>query len=397
MRRELLIAAGPGEWRAVWVEDEEPAELHVERGDIAPAGSIHLGRVVRLSPGLDAALVDIGEARPGFLPVSRDPPHEGARIVVQVRREMQRDKGARLSARLDPAEADRLLAEAAALDPPALLYPAPGFANSLKLRLPDRPERVVVDDAGTLSELRRTFPDSEIAQCPVRDWPFDLEGLFESALAPSMNLPGGGVIHIDEARAAVLIDVDTGSSETGSAARSARRTNLAASRAIARHLRLRRLGGGIVVDFAALDTLRERERVRQTLAAALESDPAKPQLLGWTRLGHLEIVRPRRFRSLCETMLHAPGLDAPGLNAPGPRKNAATLAFEALRRIAAEARANPAANWRLAVVPAVEIALRGPAAAALASLETRLGRRIAIESLPGGADREAQPFDIRAL
>ena len=142
---------------------------------------------------------------------------------------------------------------------------------------------------------------------PTADWPLDLEGLFESALAPTVPLPDGGAIHIDEARAAVLIDVDTGSPETGSAERSARRANLAAARMIAHQLRLRQLGGGIVVDFAALDAPRERERVRQALAAALAGDPARPQLLGWTRLGHLEIVRPRRLRSLSEVMLEPRG------------------------------------------------------------------------------------------
>src|SRR3954454_16290043 len=106
MRRDLLIAAGPGEWRVAGAEDGIATELHVERGDIQPAGSIHFGRVVRLAAGLDAALVDIGEERPGFLPLRGDPPHEGARVLVQVRRETQRSKGALLSTRI--AEADRL-------------------------------------------------------------------------------------------------------------------------------------------------------------------------------------------------------------------------------------------------------------------------------------------------
>ena len=106
MRRELLIASGPGEWRAAWVEDGTPAELHVERGDLQPAGSLHLGRVVRLAAGLDAALVDIGEERPGFLPVRGNPPHEGAHVLVRVRRETQRGKGALLSARIDAAQTE---------------------------------------------------------------------------------------------------------------------------------------------------------------------------------------------------------------------------------------------------------------------------------------------------
>jgi Ribonuclease G/E len=386
VRRELLIAAGPGEWRTAWVEDGMPTELHVERGDSQPAGSIHLGRVVRRATGLDAALVDIGEERLGFLPSRGSPPHEGARILVQVRRERQRGKGALLSARIDREEAAQFAA-AAALDPPARLYPPAGFAGSLKLRLPECPDRVLVDDAGALPELRRAFPDAEIAHASAADLPLDLESLFESALAETVSIAEAGAIHIDEARAAVLIDVDTGSPGTGSAERSARRANLAAARVIARQLRLRQRGGGVVVDFAGRDTPRERERVRQVLAAALAGDPAKPRFLGWTRLGHCEIVRPRRLRSLSDAMLEP----------RERRKNATTLALEALRRLIAEARANPAASWRLAAVPDVEAALRGPAATALAGLERRLGRRIAIVSLAGGEAGLDAPFDIAAV
>src|SRR5437763_13151753 len=104
LRRELLISAGPGEWRAAWVEDGAAVELYVERGDSSPPGSIFVGRVLRLLPGLDAALVDIGAERPGFLPLraSERPPDEGARIVSPLRREAQQDKGALLSTRLVP-------------------------------------------------------------------------------------------------------------------------------------------------------------------------------------------------------------------------------------------------------------------------------------------------------
>lgn len=384
MRRELLIGAGPGEWRAVWLEDGVAVELHVERGDRLPAGSIHLGRVVRRVAGLDAALVDIGEERPGFLPVRSNPPDEGARIVVQIRREAQRGKGALLSMRLTSGDADRIAERAARRDPPAQLDPAPGFAAALAMRLPCVPDRVSVDDSGPLRELREAFPDAEIAHRPIEDWPLDLDALFEAALAPTVALAGGGALHIEEDRASVLIDIDTGSPETGSAERTALGVNLAAARAIARQLRLRQLGGGIVVDFAALEGRGPRERVRQAIAAVLAGDPATPQVLGWTRLGHLEIVRPRRGRSLREAMLEPQGL----------RKSAVALAFEALRALSREARAHPAANWRLVVAPAVDAALRGPAAAALRALETRLGRSVGLETAQG---RDADPFDIVAL
>jgi ribonuclease G len=102
LRRELLIAAGPGEWRAALLEDGVPAELFVERGDRSETASIHLGRVSRLVPGLSAALVDIGEERPAFLPQGEVVPrsqrlHEGERVLVQIRREAQSGKAARVT------------------------------------------------------------------------------------------------------------------------------------------------------------------------------------------------------------------------------------------------------------------------------------------------------------
>jgi ribonuclease G len=388
LRRDLLISAGPGEWRAVWLEDGVAAELHVERGDAPPAGGIHLGRVLRLVSGLDAALVDIGAERPGFLPVGRAAAadlHEGARLVVQIRREAQRGKGALLSTRIvDPGDPARFDALAAGRDPPAQLDPAPGFAAALALRLPGVPEHILADDPATLRELREIFPAAEIGHRNVAEFPVDLDALFDAALASILELQGGGSLHIEESRAAVLIDVDSGTPEAGSAQRAALAVNLAAAPAIARQLRLRQLGGGIIVDFIGLDGNRPRERVRQAMVAALAGDPAQPEVLGWTRLGHLEIVRPRRCRPLSEAMLEP----------LGARKSATTLAFAALRTLYPEARADPAANWRLVVAPAIAAALAGPAANALRALETRLGRKVAVTVAAGG---DNSPFDIVAL
>src|SRR5215472_6389435 len=74
LARQLLIAAGPGEWRAALLDAGTAVELHVERGDRAEARSIHLGRVRQLVPALGAALVDIGADRPVFLPQSEIAP-----------------------------------------------------------------------------------------------------------------------------------------------------------------------------------------------------------------------------------------------------------------------------------------------------------------------------------
>jgi ribonuclease G len=448
----LFITAGPGEWRAALVEGGEAVALFVERGEGAAAGSLHLGRVRRLVSALGAAHVDIGGERPAFLPQSEIVPRgvrldEGARVLVQVRREAQGGKAARVTtalrlrgrtvelvlgraglvaadklpvedterlrealasgegnlglAILAPGPIDALLAEAARLrerwhdiraraarlEPPCRLDPPQSLAAALAARLPQPPSRIAVDDPAALPEIRAAFPGAEAAHGPPDRWPIDLDAAFERALAPSLPLTAGR-LHIETTQAAVLIDVDSGTPETGSQTgapgRTALAVNLAAAREIARQLRLRNLGGGIVVDFVGLEGAGARARVRAALAAALAADPAGPQILGWTRLGHLELVRPRRGQPLAESLLEP---------CPGGMviKTALSVAHEALRALVREERARPGRCWRLLVAPEVAAALAGPAATALCALERRLGRPIAIAA---EAERARARFEI---
>ena len=469
MRRELLIAAGPGEWRGVLLEDGVAAELFVERGDRSEAGSIHLGRVSRLVPALNAALVDIGGERPAFLPQGEVVPrgkrlHEGERVLVQIRREAQGGKAARVtmaitlrgrvveliagrpglksSEALSQDERDQLLIAAALthpalragsplsrtagegaerseagegavglrllkpasvniltaeaevlrrrwqqiidrasrLTPPARLDPIATFAASLAGSVLGIPSHIFADDPEAIPELRKAFPTSALERLPETEWPIDLDAVFAEALSETIALSGGGSVHFEATRAGVLVDVDTGTPETGAPKRMGLATNLAAAAAIARQIRLRNLGGGIVIDFVGLDSRASRERVRAAFAEALAPDPAQPQIVGWTRLGHLELVRPRRGRPLAERLLEP---------RPGGAlvKTAVAVAHEALRALRREARAQPGRNWRLIVAPDVAAALAGPAAGAVQEAERRFARKIAIEA-DSGYDRE---------
>ena len=436
MSGELLIAAGPGEWRAALLERGAPVELFVERGDRSEAGSIHLGRVRRLLPALGATLVEIGDGRPAFLPASEIVPrgrrlNQGELVIVQIHREKHGRKAARLTTAvalrgelielrrgrpgvraaeplsaaerarlcriasegqaglrlLASAPIDSLIAEtrdlirrwrdildrAARLAPPARLDPPPSFAAALAASLPAVPDRILVDDPAIVLAVRAAFPNSEIQHEWEAEWPIELDAVFDLALADTVALPGGASVHIEPTQTAVLIDVDTGSAETGSPERTGLAVNLAAVDVIARQIRLRNLGGGIVIDFVGLEDRKLRERVRDTLENAIISDPARPQILGWTRLGHLELVRPRRARALAEVLLeprHGGALT----------KSAVAMAHEVLRALRREARTQPGRQWRLTVDPDVAAALAGVAAAALRALEERFGRTIAIES-----------------
>src|SRR5262249_4437219 len=138
---------------------------------------------------------------------------------------------------------------------------------------------------------------------PEAEWPVEIDAVFDQGLAETVGLAGGGSVHFEVARTAALIDVDSGSPETGSPESTGLAVNLAAAKVIGRQIRLRNLGGGIVIDFVGLEDRKLRECVRDTLAEALMPDPAHPQILGWTRLSHIELVRPRRGRPLAEALL----------------------------------------------------------------------------------------------
>jgi ribonuclease G len=430
--RKLLISVGPGEWRTALLEQGVPVELYVERGDRSEAGSIHLGRVVRLLPALGAALVDIGSDRLAFLPNRELVPrgkhlHEGERVIVQIGREAQGGKAARLTMRRLPRlalpgsstsevegaassishtagersernEAGEtgakteisawrgILYQASQLNPPARLGPGVSFSGALAASIRGALDEVVADDPAAIPEIRAAFRGLTVTHKPEIEWANDLDAVFDKALTNTLALPGGGSVHFEPTRAGTLIDVDSGSPETGSPEQSGLAANLDAARTIACQLRLRNLGGGIIVDFVGLDSRAARDRVRAALADAVTRDPASPQLLGWTRLGHFELVRPRRGRPLAEVLLEP----RPG---GGLVKTAVTVSHEALRALRRAARAQPGRQWRLTVAPDVRVALTGPVAAAVTQAEQRFARGIAIDADPG-YDRER--FQISA-
>ncbi len=162
MTAELLIAVGPGEWRAAWIEDGEARELYVERGDTKPPGSRHLGRVVRVVPALDAALVDIGDERPGFLPLREAPLSatvtEGAALVVEVRRDAWQVKARCASAASSPIPSAPFRAGSIRR---CSFFPTPGLAAALACcayRRDRRGSPPTIGRAAALAELRRVFP-----------------------------------------------------------------------------------------------------------------------------------------------------------------------------------------------------------------------------------------------
>lgn len=240
-------------------------------------------------------------------------------------------------------------------------------------------ERIVVDDRAAFAEARGWLMRRHkglVERLTLHHGPgalFDESGVsaaIETALAPRVALAGGGTLTIESNAAATMIDVDSGSDNALLA------VNLAAASAAARQIRLRNLAGPIVIDFIATKRPGERDRVLAALASALAVDPAAPQLLGWTRLGHVEIIRKRRHPPLGEMLFeHIPG--------GGLTKTALTVALEGLRAAAREADAAAGQALTLFVHSAVAASLAdGDAAPARRELEGRLGRRLSVVAEP---------------
>jgi ribonuclease G len=124
----------------------------------------------------------------------------------------------------------------------------------------------------------------------------DLDSQIEQALAREVALPGGGSIAVEITRAFTAIDVDSGS------ARNALAVNLEAAEVVAQQLRLRNIGGAVLIDFIALRQALDRDRVLGRLALLMAADPLPTQVLGWTRLGLVEVTRARRGRPLAEVL-----------------------------------------------------------------------------------------------
>lgn len=379
MSATLLIAWGPGETRGIVTESGRAIELRIERDHAASLiGARFVGRVDRVVPALGAAFVDLGLAAPAFLPLRARVRHnltEGAAIGVVVTKDARDAKPPELR-RLGEAEANL----GSGPVPRRLDRPAAAIERLLDSLAAVPLDAAIVNDADSLlaarRHLRETRPDlaDHVSLEQSRDL-FDLHGVgeaFADALATRVPLANGALLTFEHTAAAVMIDVDLAqAAEAGiSVERAILNTNLAAADAVARELRLRGLGGAIVVDFISMRDKTDRQQVWERLRIAVADDPTPVELHGWTRLGHFEITRRRGRLSLGEIMLERGETVA----------TATTIALAALSRISfAETR--PGAIT-LRAAPEVADLLSGQLRDALEVAIRRCGRRVVLDRLP---------------
>jgi Ribonuclease G/E len=361
MTIRILAASSPGEVRVAAVQPNELLDYAIWRpGAPDGVGDLHRGRVIARVPAMAGAFIALDGAE-GFLPDSQGGAEvtEGDTLGVYVTRAAQSGKGPRLSAQLQLG--DRAMVGAG---PPAPLRRGPGGVERLARLHPDAP--IIVDDPALAVSLRGSLGDRVSIAHPVFDDALETE--IEALASPTVELPGGGRLHVHPTPALVAIDLDTGAATAERSGKAAVQTgfNRAALSVLARQIRLRNLSGAILVDFAGL-SVRRRAALRPDLAAALAQDPLRPRLLGFTALGLAEILRPRIHPPLHELLV---GPHAAGLNA--------------LRQIAADLAARPDRLPVLRAAPAIVAALQADPVA-LPDLARRAGRPLMLRSDPAMA------------
>ncbi len=488
MAHEVLINVGAGETRVAVVGDGRLEEIHIERTAGLPEGegggraghsvlsNIVLGRVQRVLPAMQAAFVDIGLERAGFLgakearcladlpgfdaglPPITDCVREGEAILCQVIKDPIGDKGARLSANVtipgrllilvpnqrgvalsrridDEAERERLNRIVSGFDglentvanagyivrtvavgageaelredaerlatawaelegkrrtarvPSTLFCDLDPVQRALRDCVDLETDTVVIDDAAALEDARAYCAEAMPEVLPKLRLHegsdlFEAKGVeaeLEALLQPRVALSSGGWITIEGTEALVAIDVNSGSFTASSGLEETSfRINQDAAAEIGRQLRLRAIGGLVVIDFIHLSDAENVARVLQTLALSLGRDRTPTQISAMSEFGLVELTR-KRVRDPISKFLTEP---VRGLLSGGRMKTVATVANEFMRRIEAEARVNPGRTMNCTAHPDVAAWISNEPVV-LKRLRERIGSRFRINAREG--------------
>lgn len=206
---------------------------------------------------------------------------------------------------------------------------------------------------------------------------YDVENEAQRALKRRVDLKSGGYLIIDQTEAMTTIDINTGAfvghrnlEET------IFNTNIEATQAIARQLRLRNLGGMILIDFIDMEEPDHQRRVLHSLTHACSLDRAKTNIHGFTALGLIEMTRKRTRESLEHILCE----DCPVCEGRGSIKTIETICFEVMREIVRVNRAYDADKFVVYASPAVAEALMGEESAMLAEVELFVAKQIKVQA-----------------
>jgi ribonuclease E len=432
MKRMLINATQQEELRVALVDGQKLYDLSIELPSREQKkGNVYKARITRVEPSLEAAFVEYGAQRQGFLPIKdvareyyrfqpapgarfniRDVLQEGQEILVQVEKEERGNKGAALttyislagrflvlmpnnpraggvSRRIEGEERDvtkdsldqlhvpdgmgtivrtagvgrspeelqwdldnlranwdAIVTAAGARPAPFLVYQeSDPVTRALRDYLSDDIGEVLIDEPGAHQraiEYVQRFQSADGAkqiklysdEVPLFTR-YQIESQIESAYSHSVTLPSGGSIVFDYTEALVSIDINSARATRGADIETtAYNTNLEAADEIARQLRIRDLGGLIVIDFIDMESKKNQQGVEDRLRDAVRSDRARIQLGRISRFGLMEMSRQRLRPSLGEST----HLSCPRCSGMGTIRSVESMALAVLRLIGEEVR-----------------------------------------------------------
>ncbi|WP_440866859.1 ribonuclease G [Symbiopectobacterium purcellii] len=208
---------------------------------------------------------------------------------------------------------------------------------------------------------------------------YDVENEIQRSLDRKVELKSGGYLIIDQTEAMTTIDINTGAfvghrnlDET------IFNTNIEATQAIARQLRLRNLGGIIIIDFIDMSNEDHRRRVLNSLEQALAKDRVKTSINGFSQLGLVEMTRKRTRESIEHVLCH----QCPTCHGRGRVKSVETVCYEIMREIVRVHHAYDTARFLVYASPAVAEVLKSEESHALAGVEIFVGKQVKVQIEP---------------
>lgn len=467
MTTRILVSVDRFETRVAITEGDRVSECHIERrGRRSVVGHVWKGRVENVLAGMEAAFVDVGIDKAGFLHVDEvvamgvpknkrmiaNLLKKGDEILVQAIKDPMGTKGSRLtmqlslagrflvyvpygegigvSKRLDDEERDRLRkicksltieqgglivrtqaagvtardlqrdlialqrlwdalrARGDQVKGPSLLYSeADRSLKVIRDLFGDHIDEVLVDDEvqyqRILDFLRRTSPDlaerihyySE--RTPLME-KYGVDRALRSTLERRADLKSGGYLIIDDTEAMTVIDVNSGrhvGRGKTTLEETITQTNLEAAEEVVRQLRLRDIGGMIIIDFIDMNDQRNRKAVREALEAALQRDRAKAYVVDISPLGLVEMTRQNISDGPREVMTVA----CPTCNGVGVVPSDETHAVHADREIRRQLVSHTEKAFAVALNPALLEFVAGDDDAGIADIEAETGKRIRLE------------------
>ena len=497
MKRMLINATQEEELRVALVDGQRLYDLDIEnRTRIQKKANIYKGKVTRVEPSLEAAFVDFGAERHGFLPLKeisseyyakdvksngertnlKELIPEGTQVIVQVEKEERGNKGAALttfislagrylvlmpnnpkaggiSRRIEGEERNELREALRGLNIPdgmGMIVRTAGIGKGQEELQWDLDYLLALWQAiGDASEVKRApfliYQESNVIIRMIRDYlrkdigevlfdtqeaydeamtfvkqvmpqyesriklysdslplfnRYQIESQIESAFEREVKLPSGGSVVIDPTEALISIDINSSRATRGAdIEETALNTNLEAADEIARQLRLRDMGGLVVIDFIDMGSNRNQREVENRMRDALEADRARVQVGRISRFGLLEMSRQRLRPSLGETS----AITCPRCSGQGSIRDVESLALSILRIIQEEANKQKCAEVRTDVPLIVSSYLLNEKRAALAEIENQSETKVVISANPEmetphykitGLNQDAEVYDV---